>query len=173
MWAKEFASYLSPTATPGKNKHRFFTQEDMQVFSLVAELKKHGLTFAEIHANLKTGQRGDPPALPPEDVQALVTTDAELRLTHEVETLRSQLLRATEELKLARQQAQELVHTKEDNIRLSAQLESAKEYQQRLEGMIDRLNKRIEEMSISAGREYGRGVMDALARRGDLPEKDE
>ena len=78
MWAKEFTFYLSPTATPGKNKHRFFTQEDMQVFSLVKDLKKQGMTFAEIHANLKAGQRGDPPALPPEDVQALVTTDAEL-----------------------------------------------------------------------------------------------
>jgi hypothetical protein len=35
----------------------------MEVLSLVAELKGQGRTYADIHATLKTGQRGTSPEL--------------------------------------------------------------------------------------------------------------
>ena len=70
-WADEFQDYLSPTATPGRGKHRMYTLDDLSVFSLVDDLKKQGMTYIDIHVSLKNGQRGQPPALPPEEIQAL------------------------------------------------------------------------------------------------------
>lgn len=172
VWATEFAPYLSPAATPGKNKHRFFSAQDMEVFSLVAEMKARGMAFAEIHATLQSGQRGRPPTLPPEDVQAIISSDHETRLAFEVDKLQLALLQAHEELRRNEEQLKELERIKEENIRLKAQAETAAESRQQLEALIDRLTKRIEEISLTAGREYGKGIMDALRERGDLPKKE-
>jgi len=85
-WADEFSAYLSPTATPGRGKRRMYSYDDLRVFSLVSDLKKQGMTYADIHVNLKNGQRGQPPALPPEDVQALMVSKQERHLELGVET---------------------------------------------------------------------------------------
>lgn len=156
----EFREYLSPTATPGKNKHRLFTEADMQVFSLVAELKKQGMTFEEIHAALKSGQRGDPPTLPPEEVQAIVSSDRERRLAIENEYLQQALVRAQEELKQVAAIREELQQTKEQNIRLEAQITIYKDQQERLE-------QTIRELSRELGREYAKGFTDGLREKGD------
>lgn len=160
IWAMEFREYLSPTATPGKNKHRLFTEADMRVFSLVAELKKQGMTFEEIHAALKSGQRGDPPILPPEEVQAIVSTDRERRLAIENEYLQQALVRAQEELKQVTVIREELQQTKEQNIRLEAQIAIYKDQQERLE-------QTIRELSRELGREYAKGFTDGLREKGD------
>ncbi len=57
-YCKEFAAYLSPTATPPANRQRQFTDDDLAVLSLVVELKTAGATFEDIHAALGAGQRG-------------------------------------------------------------------------------------------------------------------
>jgi DNA-binding transcriptional MerR regulator len=57
-WAREFAQYLSPTATPQEGKKRFFTVDDLEVFSLVHEYHKQRLSYEDAHLTLKTGQRG-------------------------------------------------------------------------------------------------------------------
>jgi DNA-binding transcriptional MerR regulator len=167
IWALEFAEYLSPTATPGKNKHRLFTEADMTVFSLVAELKKQGMTFADVHAALKSGQRGSPPKLPPEEVQAIVATDRERRLTVENDYLQQALLRAQEELKQVEALRTELQQTKERSVRLEAQLDALKTQQERLEAM-------VKEFARELGREYARGFTDGLREKRDLdkPETD-
>lgn len=60
-WSREFAQYLSKEATPGKGKHRAFSENDMRVFALVAELKRQGMSHEDIHATLQTGTRGELP----------------------------------------------------------------------------------------------------------------
>lgn len=75
-WCKEFADYLSPTATPPANRQRQFTDDDLMVLALVAELKGAGATFEDIHAALAVGQRGDLP-----DTMAITTTEPALLIT--------------------------------------------------------------------------------------------
>lgn len=60
-WAREFAPYLSPTAQPGGNKRRTFTDDDLAVFALVHAQSSKGLNYEDAHAALKTGQRGTVP----------------------------------------------------------------------------------------------------------------
>lgn len=64
VWALEFENNLSPTANPEKGRQRNFTDDDLQVFALIAEMKEKGATFEEIHAALASGQRGNIPTLP-------------------------------------------------------------------------------------------------------------
>src|SRR5258707_2207167 len=70
-WVREFEAYLSPTASPDERRARQFTDADLRVFALVSERKKQGLLFADIHAALKAGQRGELPDLS----RALVPAD--------------------------------------------------------------------------------------------------
>ena len=60
-WSDEFASFLSPSATPGANRKRSFTPHDLQVFSLVNDFRKRGFTYADAQAALAAGQIGDIP----------------------------------------------------------------------------------------------------------------
>jgi DNA-binding transcriptional MerR regulator len=59
-WVKEFRDYLSPTATPPKGRQRHFTEDDLAVFALIAELKNKRWKFADIHPLLQAGERGKP-----------------------------------------------------------------------------------------------------------------
>lgn len=97
-WSAEFAEYLSPTANPGKGRQRQFSDSDLAVLSLVAEMKNQGSLFDDIHLALRNGQRGTiPPA-------ALALTETEqpkeiprsLSLRQEVERLRIELQRVLE-----------------------------------------------------------------------------
>jgi DNA-binding transcriptional MerR regulator len=160
VWVGEFAEYLSPTATPGKHKQRVFTEADMEVLSLVSERKKQGDTFADIHLSLKNGQRGN-------------ITDRESRLAFENDHLQRMLVESQEQLKVAQRELEELHAVRDENIRLKAQLDSSQSHQERLEAMIDRLSKRIEEITMQAGREYGKGIMDALREKGEFRNSDE
>jgi DNA-binding transcriptional MerR regulator len=179
-WADEFQEYMSPTAAPGRGKHRMYTIDDLRVFSLASELKKQGHTYADIHASLQNGQRGQPPALPPDEIQALVVGEQERRLSVEVEYLQRSLMRTQQELDEARTALKEAGQVREEKIRLEARLEaeqkrvSEKEAQlQELKGEITAAQRRIEELLRESGQQYANGLMDALERRGDLPKKAE
>jgi len=58
QWAGEFADYLSPTGNPEKGRQRNYTDDDLLVFALVADMKAAGKHTPEIHAALAAGQRG-------------------------------------------------------------------------------------------------------------------
>src|SRR5690348_3968566 len=77
VWTLEFAEYLSPTAQPGRNKNRVYTVTDLEVLSLVAELKNQGKVFSDIHLALKAGQRGAAPILEPQEIQAITYGERE------------------------------------------------------------------------------------------------
>ncbi len=178
-WADEFQDYLSPTATPGRGKHRMYSHIDLTVFSLVDELKKQGMTYSDIHLSLQNGQRGASPALPPDEVQALVVGEQERRLSLEVDYLQRSLMRTQQELEEARLALKEAQRFKEDTIRLETQLDAERkrveEKQQlisELKGQLDRAQQRIEELLRESGQQYIKGMIETLERRGDLPKKD-
>jgi DNA-binding transcriptional MerR regulator len=60
-WCREFAPYLSVTATPKDGKKRVFTTADLEVFALVSEYNRRGFRYDDAHAALKSGQRGEMP----------------------------------------------------------------------------------------------------------------
>lgn len=175
-WSEEFSRYLSFLANPGKGRTRSFSEEDMQVLSLIAEMKGKGSTFEEIHIALGKGQRGDAPDLPVEEVKAIITGEQERRLSLEIEYLKRTLQDA-----LVRAQDGERV--KEENIRLKTQLEAA---QERVHHLLEQIQsaedyqqknnadslRRIEELSKQIGESYARGFIEALERRGDVPKRE-
>lgn len=96
-WSKEFADYLNPKANPGKGYTRSFTDEDIEVFALVAQMKDNGYMYEEIGASLDKGLRGTPPEFTKHELQDLLTTTTERRLLEQVETLQSDIRRLAEE----------------------------------------------------------------------------
>jgi DNA-binding transcriptional MerR regulator len=175
-WTVGFSEYLSPTALPGRNKKRTYTFDDMKVLSLVAELKSQGMTNADIHAALQNGQRGVPPALEPDEVQAIVSGDRENRLSLEIERMQQALVQSQEALKKAQQDLARLRKVEDENIRLQTQLEISRIQEEKLETRVKeleaKLEDRVKELSQQIGREYARGVLDALREKGELPKED-
>lgn len=182
-WSEEFSRHLSPTANPGKGRHRQFSEEDMTVFTLIAELKAQGMTFDDIHIALDNGQRGQAPVLPPEEVQMIVASEHEKRLSLEVEYLQRSLSKIQQELEDTRAELNAVRQFEHENIRLRASLEHTQSYSdKRIEELTKQLEesqKRVNELTEKQaklereiGETYARGVMDALERRGDLPKKD-
>lgn len=62
-WATHFKDYLSPTATPERERQRIYTDDDVRVLELVNRLKKSGQTYEMIGAALGAGQRGELPEM--------------------------------------------------------------------------------------------------------------
>lgn len=91
-WAREFASYLSPTATPDKNRQRVFTDEDVRVFALVHQFRLAGKFFEDAHAALASGERGDIPSTAGEIVPT--TTPAVIAMQERLDTLEIELREA-------------------------------------------------------------------------------
>jgi DNA-binding transcriptional MerR regulator len=143
-----------------------FTDKDMQVFSLVSAFKKQGLTYADIHAALQSGQRGEVPALPADELEAIVSNDRDHRLARENEYLQQSLARAQEDLKAVAALREELQETQEKNMRLEIELEIIKAQQERLE-------QTVRELSRELGREYAKGFTDAWREKGDTPTQNE
>lgn len=173
-WAREFAGYLSPTANPGEKKQRLFTKDDMRVLSLVSELQKQGMAFAEIHANLKSGARGEEPTVEPNEVQAIVSSEAETRLAIENERLRQAMVDAQRMLKKAEADLAILREVQDENIRLKAQVEAEQMAKQahegRLEKQIEQLQRDVRELALQAGREYAKGFVDGIRNREEIVE---
>lgn len=165
LWSIEFASYLSSTANPGTGKARQFSQDDLEVLTLVADLKGQGMTFADIHANLKSGQRGKATVRSPEDISQIAGTDPRQRLMLEVERLRRQLVDTQSELEAQRKIADQALAAQQENARLEARLEVAERERERLEKTTIDLSTRIEHLAREAGREYAKGFIDAMREK--------
>jgi DNA-binding transcriptional MerR regulator len=173
-WAREFEEYLSPTANPGTKKQRMFTTEDMRVFSLVSELQKQGMAFAEIHANLKSGNRGDAPVIEPNEVQAIVSGEVETRLAIENQRLKQAMVDAQDALKKAQTELAKMREVEDDNIRLRAQLEAEQaakaDIETRLEKQVEQLQKEIKDLALQTGREYAKGFVEGIRNREEIME---
>ena len=88
-YAKEFAAYLSPTATPEKEMARRFTDDDLAVYALICSMKEEGKLFEHIHAALRMGERG----VPPDSNSGLTVaqSSAQMRLVKRIQELEHEL----------------------------------------------------------------------------------
>lgn len=176
VWAKEFSHYLSATANPGGKRQRQFNREDMSVFSLVSEMQKQNLAFADIHASLASGARGDEPLVEPEEVKAIVSGEIESQLALENDRLRSMLIQAQTSLKKAEQDLARLREVEDENIALKTEVRVEKVAKEdmikRLEEQIDRLTKRNDELSSQVGEEFTRGYLKGFQDRSHVERED-
>lgn len=172
-WAYEFSQYLSPTANPGKGKHRMYSQDDLDVFALANELKKQGMTYADIHVALQNGQRGYPPNLAPDEVQAIVVNEQERRLSTEIEVLQRTVVQLKRELDEAEAKVKRADEIWAANIRLETLTTTQQQRIDELKEQLDKARERIEKLLEESGKQYARGIMDALGQRGDLPKNNE
>jgi len=131
-WANEFERHTSPRANPGKNKSRAFTQSDIEVFALVAEMKSQGLNFSDIHVALDNGQRGTIPALIPTEKE-LSSTENERALSMQNRELVQTLEDTHSQLQLIR----------EEKIRLESELKTTKANS---ESNLAKADKKIEDL---------------------------
>lgn len=83
QWAREFRRHLSPSANPGDGQHRRFTFADLEVLTLVHELRAKNVRWEDIHANLDAGERG----VPSVDPAALVPLESQKQLALLYETI--------------------------------------------------------------------------------------
>jgi DNA-binding transcriptional MerR regulator len=156
-WSEEFSQYLSATANPGKGRHRAFSDDDMGVLSLISEMKSEGKTFEDIHAALKNGSRGDAPNAAPEEVQALVVSDQEKRLTLEVRFLQR-------ELEALRGQAERGREVYERNIQLEQELKDKAQQLEYMQSELSAARQKIEELSKEVGEAYVKGAFETMDR---------
>lgn len=169
-WAKEFAGYLSDNANPGRKKQRLFTKDDMRVFSLVSEMQNKGLAFADIHATLITGVRGDPPTIEPTEVQVIVASEHENRLAIENERLTRALIDAQKALKKAEIDLAQLREVEDKNIKLETKLEDALSAKVELQKQVAQLQEKIEQLALKTGQEFARGYVAGFQERNREPD---
>jgi len=158
-WSKDFSTYLSPSAQAGKNKQRLYSNEDLTIISLVAELRKENLTYQEIHLALKNGQRGQPPALNPDELREL---QKQAKQETDPETLQNLLVRTQDTLEVVQRQLYELQEIKERNIELTTSLSHVTDERDRLQKQTTQLNKKVEQLTRELGKEYNQGFKDGL-----------
>lgn len=140
-WATEFARHLSISATPTAGKHRNFDENDLAVFSLIAEMKNHKAVFEEIHLALDNGQLGIAPIT---DAREMVASDNRQQLA----ALERQIvhLNADREKLLDR-----LKPVEDDNIRLRALLERSDAQLAEAKDEIRELNREIGRLQAGRG----------------------
>jgi len=169
-WGSEFREYLSPLANPGQGKHRKYNPDDLAVFALVRDLKEKGLGYTDVHLALQTGERGQPPGLAPNQVQAIVVGERERRLALEVQTLQASITQLQARLAEAEAAQREAAELQRKSIVLETRLEERQHYHEtrinELSLQLEEARRRIEELLEESGKQYSRGMMDALERQG-------
>ena len=169
-WGSEFREYLSPLANPGQGKHRKYNPDDLGVFALVRDLKEKGLSYNDVHMALQTGERGQPPGLAPNQVQAIVVSDRERRLALEVQTLQATITQLQTRLAEAEADQKEAEELRRKSIVLETRLEERQKYHDAqidaLSSQLEEARRRIEELLGESGKQYSKGMMDALERQG-------
>ena len=118
-WTEEFEQYLSTNATPPEGQMRLFTEDDLKVLALVADIKNRGGTYEDAHTMLRAGDRGEIPDAPPSDQQKQVVLS---QLAIQNRELKQQIDTINAQKDAAEKEATEL---KEEVIRLQTRLEEA------------------------------------------------
>ena len=76
QWTLEFKQYLSALASPPPGKHRRYEFSDLEVLTLIADMRANHALYDEIHASLQTGERG----VPAIDPVALIPLESQVQL---------------------------------------------------------------------------------------------
>ncbi len=150
-WSEEFTEYLGPTANPGRGRSRSFSQNDMEVLSLIAEMKQQNYTYSDIHVALKSGERGNPPDVDPKEVQQLITTEGERRMMLQIENLQRELTKAYQERDRALQQAQRTQELEIENARLQERLDALSEQLEESKSKVDDMDQLREQLGELRG----------------------
>lgn len=138
QWSMEFKRHLSKGANPGDGQHRRFTFADLEVLTLVNEMRQKNMSFEDIHASLDTGERG----VPAIDPAALVPLESQkqIALLHEtIERLRVQVADMDALLEAEKKRADRAEGAQDS---LKQQLADAQEAIVQLRIKIDRLEGR-------------------------------
>jgi DNA-binding transcriptional MerR regulator len=161
-WANEFAEHFSVVGNPPKGKQRRFTLEDLEIFSLIAQMKEQGATFDEIRAALANGQRGALPPLPIAEMDTTLAPEKEKHLAVQMQYLQQQLIKVETERNMAQAQLQPL---KDEIIRIQAQLDTSNGmYETRIEELNEQVKdaqKRIEGLIRETAEAYYRGLLES------------
>ena len=161
-WANEFAEHFSVVGNPPKGKQRRFTLEDLEIFSLIAQMKEQGATFDEIRAALANGQRGALPPLPIAQIDTTLAPEKEKHLAVQMQYLQQQLIKVETERNMAQAQLQPL---KDQIIRIQAQLDTSNGmYETRIEELNEQVKdaqKRIEGLIRETAEAYYRGLLES------------
>jgi len=120
-WTERFRHHLSPSATAGDGRTRYYIHDDLLVLALVNELREQGLEWDDIDVSLSNGQRG---SLAEPDMKLIMQQDAQSQVVSYREALR-QLQAAYEaqehELNTLKNELEDL---KSKSIRLEVALEA-------------------------------------------------
>lgn len=167
-WSEEFSQYLSPTANPGTGKHRHFTDDDLEIFALISEMKKQGQTYTDIHLALKNGQRGNVPTLSANEMITLAGNQHSLALAMRVEELQVE----AQKLRIERDDALDKLRSKNDElISIKATHKATEDRVNQLSEQLEKAQEEVKKLLREIGTAYSRGVLDVLREKGDLPEK--
>lgn len=150
-----------------------YTVADLEVLSLVSEMKRQGSTYADIHATLKSGQRGNAPELPPAELQIIAASDQERQLVLHIEYLQHTLAQVRTEFGVVKKEAATVYQLREEKAKLEATLEYTQRELEETKTALEQSRKQGLNLSKQLGEEYARGVMEALERRGDISKKAE
>lgn len=172
-WAIEFEQYLSPTANPGDGKQRSFSIEDLKVISIIAEYKRNGATYEEIHAALRVGVRGPVPDITEQELKALSATEGEKRASLEVQALQRAILDLREQLNRAELKAQQVDELVKDNTRLSVLNEEVVKQRDDLQKRLDDAQRQIAELNRQMGKEFAQGFREGFRERSREDEPEE
>ena len=134
------------------------------------------MSYEDIHANLASGQRGSSPDIEPDQVQAIVSSDAETRLSLENDRLKVAMVEAKSALQKAETDLAKLREVEDKTIRLEAQLEAERMARQQLaeqqethrkelQAQIALLQEQVKELALQAGREYAKGFIEGISNR--------
>jgi chromosome segregation ATPase len=159
-WIKEFQEFFSVDATPGKGVDLQLTREDMQVLDLIASMRGDRRPAEDIHATLKSGQRGNAPEYSPEQLDLLVDGEYEKYLSTQLNELNvkiEQLTKENDELKSSIQPV------RDKNIQLEAERVALDKQMEELKNQLEKERERSERIAEQE-RTRGQEQLERLLR---------
>lgn len=150
-WANQFASSLSEGASPGRGRHRHYTEEDIEVLAKAKELLASGLTYDKV-AQILSLESG-PPRKSKSLVPTAVPAEPPFSLAHMMD------------FEEATATALQLISERDGQ--LAGALETIAD--QRAE--IEKLRKRIDDLERRVQRADGGRELERLTNRLDILEK--
>lgn len=160
-WAQEFSEYLSHDANPGNKRNRRFSEDDLGVLALVADMKRIGKTFSDIHAALASGERAEVPTVSMDALEAVGSQNIQL-IVQQVQRLQKALQVVQEERDELLNRITELHQYEVDNAILKAERDMEKRRADSAEGRIQELTDQLIGLQQDAGQ--ARGELAAMLR---------
>lgn len=139
QWTKEFGQFLSASARPAPGLHRRYEFADLEVLSLVADMRADHALFDEIHASLQAGERG----VPAIDPVALIPLESQVQLQLLHDTISSLQSKVSDLDALLASERSRADHAQGERDALSKRLDMAQE---------DVIQLRIKIARLEAGR---------------------